>query len=612
MRPPPSSLGRALGQEAGPDDDSQAHFGRKELKLLWPHLRPHIRFGVIASIMLVVSSAASLAAPYLIKVGIDSGVLAKNEHTLSIIVASIVAAGIITWVTLRLATSYGGRFGESALRSIRINVFNHLTHLDMAFFEREKVGRLVARMTSDVETIEVLVTEGLVQMSAMFMYLVGSIAVLIWIDPRLAAVSLLVSMPLMIAGTIIFRGFSERAYRRVRDRIASVLTFMQETVRGVHVVQAFGRERFNSRRFQQVNDDWREANVRSFWPGAIYFPLVEFFGVIGLASVLLFGGHLALHGHTVHHKFIPFVSVGTLAAFVLYQAATLDPIQQLSQLYDTFQQAMSGLAKLSSLLHEQPYIVDTADARALDGGDGGAAFDDVNFHYRDDLPLALADVNINIAPGEVLALVGPTGAGKSSIAKLLLRFYDPTTGSVSLDALDLRNVTLESFRSKTSMVPQEAFLFRGTIRDNIRFGKPDATDEEVEQVCRLMGIEEAIKRLPNGYDTEVRERGAALSGGERQLIALARAVLVDPKLMILDEATSALDAATEAHVEQALRLAAHGRTTIVIAHRLSTAARANRVAVCDHGRIIELGTHDELLARPGGLYAKLYEHWLAN
>jgi ATP-binding cassette subfamily B protein len=440
--------------------------------------------------------------------------------------------------------------------------------------------------------------------------------VLVAINARLALVTLVVSMPLMLVGTIIFRRFSERAYRRVRDRIASVLTFMQETVRGVHVVQAFGRERFNSHRFQEVNDDWRVANVRSFWPGAIYFPLAEFFGVIGLAAVLLYGGYLAMHGHIAiihHHRtLIPFVTVGVLASFVLYQAATLDPIQQLSQLYDTFQQAMSGLAKLSSLLEEQSKIVDQPGAVPLDGGKGGADFNDVNFHYRDDLPLALADVNIDIAPGEVLALVGPTGAGKSSIAKLLLRFYDPTTGAVKLDGLDLRNVELESFRSQTSMVPQEAFLFRGTIRDNIRFGNPDASDEEVERVCRLLGIDEAIHRLPQGYDTEVRERGAALSGGERQLIALARAMLVNPRLMILDEATSALDASTEAHVEQALRLAAAGRTTIVIAHRLSTAARANRVAVCDHGRIIELGTHDELLARPDGLYAKLYEHWLAN
>jgi len=273
---------------------------------------------------------------------------------------------------------------------------------------------------------------------------------------------------------------------------------------------------------------------------------------------------------------------------------------------------MAGMAKLAGLLERESRIFDLPDAMPLDGIDGHAGVDDVTFRYRDGLPDALTDVNIDIAAGEVLALVGPTGAGKSSIAKLLLRFYDPTSGRITLDGKDLRSVQLESLRAKTSMVPQEAFLFRGTIRDNIRFGRPESTDTEVEQVCRLLGIDELIQRMPQGYETEVRERGAALSGGERQLLALARAVLVDPRLLILDEATSALDAATEAHVESALRLASHGRTTIVIAHRLSTAARANRVAVVDHGKVIELGTHDELLARPDGLYAKLYEHWLAS
>jgi len=597
-----SSLGQALN-DSDPRDEGHAKFGRRELRVLWPHLRPHMRLAVGSALLLVVAQAAALATPFFIRYGMDEGILGRDPDRLTFAAAVLLGASLVNWIALRLSMQLGGRFGEQALRSIRVRVFDHLTHLDLGFFEREKVGRLVARLTSDVETIQLFVTEGLVASISTLMYLVGSITVLFLIDWKLAAAGFAATLPLLTAASLVFRTRSERAYRRVRDRIASVLSFMQETVRGVQVVQAFGRERFNRQLFREVNADWREANVSSFRPSAVFFPLVEFVGVLGTAVILGYGGVRTARGE---------ITVGVLAAFIIYLNTTLDPITQLSQLYDTFQQAMAGLAKLAALLDKRAQVVDSDVALDLDNVDGAAGVDAVTFRYRDGLPDALANVSLDIAAGEVLALVGPTGAGKSSIAKLLLRFYDPTTGRITLDGRDLRDVRLGSLRLKTSMVPQEAFLFRGTIRDNIRFGRPDATDEDVEQICRLMGIDETIKRMPKGYDTEVRERGAALSGGERQLIALARAVLVDPRLMILDEATSALDAATEAHVESALRLASHGRTTIVIAHRLSTAARANRVAVVDHGKIVEIGTHDELIAHPEGLYSKLYQHWLAN
>jgi ATP-binding cassette subfamily B protein len=599
---------RAMGAD-GPVAEETVRFGMRELRVLWPHLRPHMSLALGAAGLLIVAQAAAIATPWIIRYGIDEGIMkplassTKDFSKLNLAAGILVVTTIVNWIALQISMHLGGRFGERALRSIRIKVFEHLVHLDLGFFEREKIGRLVARLTSDVETIQIFVTEGLVQTVSMLMYLVGSIVVLFWIDVPLAGISLMATLPLVILSTIAFRYRSERAYQRVRDRIATVLSFMQETVRGVHVVQAFGRERFNRRRFREVNTDWREANVESFRPSTVFFPFVEFVGVIGTMTVLVYGGLRAASGD---------MSIGILAAFVLYLSSTLDPITQLSQLYDTFQQAMAGLAKLAGLLEQKATLVDGAGATEIGSYDGSAGFEEVTFRYREGLQPAIADVNIDIAPGEVLALVGPTGAGKSTVAKLLLRFYDPSVGRITLDHKDLRNLTVDSLRANASMVPQEGFLFRGTIRNNIRFGRPAATDHEVEQVCQLLQIHDAIERMPKGYDTEVRERGAALSGGERQLIALARAVLVDPRLMILDEATSALDAATEAHVESALRVAAHGRTTIVIAHRLSTAARANRVAVVDHGKIIELGTHDELLARPGGLYAKLYEHWLAN
>ncbi len=597
-----SPLGRALG-DSDPRDEGQAKFGKRELAVLWPHLRPHKRLAFGSIGLLVIAQAAALATPFLIRIGIDEGILGEDPDRLTFAALLLLGTSIANWLALRTSMSLGGRFGERALRSIRVKVFDHLAHLDLAFFEREKVGRLVARLTSDVETIQLFVTEGLVASVSTLMYLAGSITVLFLIDVKMAAAGFAATLPLLIVASMVFRARSERAYRQVRDRIASVLSFMQETVRGVHVVQAFGRERVNTRRFREVNEDWVEANVQSFRPSAVFFPLVELIGVLGTGVLLLYGGSRVIQGD---------VSIGVLAAFILYLNTTLDPITQLSQLYDTFQQAMAGMAKLAALLERSSRIFDHPDAVELGPVNGAAGVDDVTFRYRDGLPAALADVTIDIAAGEVLALVGPTGAGKSSIAKLLLRFYDPTSGRITLDGNDLRDVQIDSLRLRTSMVPQEGFLFRGTIRDNIRFGRPDSSDDEVEQVCRLLGIDETIKRMPQGYDTEVRERGAALSGGERQLLALARAVLVDPRLLILDEATSALDAATEAHVESALRVASHGRTTIVIAHRLSTAARANRVAVVDHGKIVELGTHDELIAQSDGLYAKLYEHWLAN
>jgi ATP-binding cassette subfamily B protein len=596
------ALQNALGQDATVDD-GVVKFGRRELRVLWPHLRPFLWLALGSALLLIVAQAAALAAPLLIRRGIDAGIANGKRDILTNVAILLAVTSAINWIALQASMHLGGRFGERALRSIRVTVFDHLVRLDLGFFEREKVGRLVARLTSDVETIQIFVTEGLVQTISMLMYLIGSIAVLFWIEVPLAAISLLATLPLIILSTLAFRVRSERAYQRVRDRIATVLSFMQETVRGVQVVQAFGRERFNRSRFRAVNEDWREANVASFRPSTVFFPFVELVGVLGTMVVLVYGGIQTVNGN---------MSLGVLAAFVLYLSSTLDPITQLSQLYDTFQQAMAGLAKLAGLLEQHATLVDHNTSEPIAAYDGGAGFEDVTFAYRDGLQPAIADVNIQISPGEVLALVGPTGAGKSTVAKLLLRFYDPTNGKITLDSKDLRNLTISSLRENASMVPQEGFLFRGTIRDNIRFGRPEAADHEVEQVCQLMSIHETILKMPNGYETEVRERGAALSGGERQLIALARAVLVDPRLMILDEATSALDAATEAHVESALRIAAHGRTTIVIAHRLSTAARANRVAVVDHGKIVELGTHDELLARADGLYAKLYEHWLAN
>ncbi|HVE91890.1 MAG TPA: ABC transporter ATP-binding protein [Actinomycetota bacterium] len=585
-----------------PPDDGPRHFGRRELRVLAPHLRPYAWRMLWALVLLLVAQGAALAFPTLLKFGIDRGIQGGDIGDLNIAAGGMVTAAAVGWWALRQATLVAGDVGEKALRDLRARVFEHLSSLDLSFFEREKAGRLVARLTADVETIELLVTETLVQSLGNAMYLIGSLVVLVALDWKLAAASLLIVVPGTTVAVIGFRIRSERAYSQVRERIAAVLSYMQETVRGVQVVQAFRRERVNAERFRDVNSEWIQANVHSFRVSSVFFPLMELISLAGMAIVLGYGGWRVLQND---------LAVGVFAAFIIYLSSTLEPIQVLSQMYDTFQSAMAGLAKLAGLLEVRPTITSAPGASELSRVDGQVSLDDVTFSYREGLPPALSDVHLELHAGQTLALVGPTGAGKSTVAKLLLRFYDPTSGRVVMDGRDLREVSLESLRKHTAFVPQEGFLFGGTIRENIRFGRPGAPDDEVQAVCRALGIHETISALPEGYETQVRERGAALSLGQRQLVALARALLADPRLLVLDEATSSLDAATEAHVEGALRIAAAGRTTVVIAHRLATAARAQQIAVVEGGRIVESGSHDDLLAR-GGLYSTLYSHWLGG
>ncbi|HVL81477.1 MAG TPA: ABC transporter ATP-binding protein [Actinomycetota bacterium] len=581
-------------------DEPQPHFGRRELRVVWPYLRPYAWRMFGAAVLLIVSQGSALLVPYLLSHAIDAGIGGRDLRALNVATLGMLASATVSWASLRISVMVAGRVGELALQQLRVAVFEHLTSLDMGFFEREKAGRLVSRLTSDVETLELLVTESFVQFASNAVYLFGSIAVLFSLDLRLAAASLAIVVPLTTAAAIAFRVRSERAYTAVRERIAAVLSYMQETVRGVHVVQAFRREGHNRARFREVNEEWVDANVESFRLGSRFFPLMEVISLAGQVVVFGYGGWRTLRGD---------LGVGVFAAFVLYLSSTLEPIQVLSQLYDQFQSALAALAKLAGLLETEPAIRDDGTAAAAGDLEGEMALEDVTFRYAPTDHPALREVDLPVAPGQTIALTGPTGAGKSTVAKLLLRFYDPTSGRVTLDGRDLREVPLAELRAASAFVPQEGFLFTGTIRDNVRFARPDASDHEVESVCRMLGIDQVIAHLPDGYDTHVRERGAGLSGGEKQLVAIARALLADPRVLVLDEATSALDAQTEAQVEGALRVAAAGRTTVVIAHRLSTAARAHRIAVIEGGRVAEFGSHDELIAK-GGLYARLYQHWL--
>ncbi|HZP28654.1 MAG TPA: ABC transporter ATP-binding protein [Acidimicrobiia bacterium] len=553
----------------------------------------------IATATLVAQAACLLAGPALVRHGIDAGLRHDDSGALDLSAALYLVAAIGAFAFGRLSTYQVAQVGETFLRALRIRVFDHLLGLGLDFFEQEKTGRLVARMTSDVDAMQELVQQGLTSIIQNALLFFGALAVIFVMSWQLALCILVVVPPVAYA-TRWFRRESNRAYLEVRERIGHNLATLQEGLAGVRVVQAFGRERAFTRRFRETNEAQYDANLRTVRISTRYFPFVEFCGVIGIAIIVGIGGLFVDQN---------IVTVGTVAAFVLYLNNLFEPVQQLSQLYNTVQSAGAALNKLFELLDTEPSIRERPGAIDLPER-GVLSVDDVSFAYvgRDDV---LRHVSLTVTPGERIALVGPTGAGKSTLAKLIARFYDPREGVVRFGGVDLRDATIKSLRERIVVVPQEGFLFAGTIRDNVRVGRPEATDAEIEKALEALGVLDRFSALPEGLDTEVRERGSRLSAGERQLVSLARAALADPALLVLDEATSNLDPGTEQAVEQALELLTEGRSVVVVAHRLSTAARADRVAVVDDGVLVELGTHAELL-RHNGRYASLYASWSAT
>jgi ATP-binding cassette subfamily B protein len=468
--------------------------------------------------------------------------------------------------------------------------------LSIGHHERVPTGVTVSRLTSDIEALRQLVTDGITTLVVQGLTFVGVIAILFWYDWKLALVAFGV-FPFLAVATAVFRVTSAGAYRRTREKVANVLAALQETISGIRVVQGFGRQEPAAEAFRAVNDEYREANMQTIRISASYFPLVEFLTAVGTAMVLLFGGWRVLDGD---------LTVGVLVAFLGYVVLFFDPIQQLSQLYGTFQSAMAALEKTLGVLETEPAMVDRPGAIDLPAISGAVTLRDVTFGYLDE-PV-LHNVTLQIGAGETVALVGPTGAGKSTLAKLIARFYDPDSGAVLIDGHDLRDVTQRSLRAQLGIVPQEGFLFSGSVADNLRFARPEATDEQLRAACAAVGALPFVEALPDGFDTQIEERGSRLSAGQRQLLAFARALVADPALLILDEATSSVDLQTEARIEEALATLLAGRTAIVIAHRLSTIRDADRIVVVEDGRVMEHGTHDELLAT-GGRYAQLYTDW---
>jgi ATP-binding cassette subfamily B protein len=550
---------------------------------------------VFSILLLIGQTSCLLAGPALVKHGIDAGLRKNDAGALNLSALLYLFAAIAGLFFGRAVIRMVAKVGEAFLRDLRSRVFRHLMSLGMDFFEREKTGKLVARMTSDMDALQELVQMGLVMFVQNGLLFVGAILVIFLMSWKLALCTLVVVPPVVIASRW-FRRASNKAYLLVRDRIGQNLSTLQEGLAGVRVVQAFARERAFTRRFQETNEAQYDANIETVRISAKYFPIVEFAGVAGIAIIVGIGGAFVS---------ADIVTVGTVAAFVLYLNNLFEPIQQLSQLYNTLQQAGAALQKLFELLDEPPSIAERAGAVDLPE-EGGLELEHVSFGYgAEDV---LHDITLRVPLGERLALVGPTGAGKSTLAKLIARFYDPREGNVEYADVDLRDATLRSLRERIVVVPQEGFLFAGSVRDNVIVGKPDATDEEIRDAIAALGLSDRFDAFPDGLDTEVRERGSRLSAGEKQLVSLVRAALADPALLVLDEATSSLDPGTERTVERALGRLTEGRTVVVVAHRLSTAARADRIAVVDDGHVPELGTHDELIAHEGR-YASLYAAW---
>jgi len=570
--------------------------GRKVRGLL-DLLRPYRARVLVMLVALVLATAAALAPAPLAKLAIDDGIVAGDLSTLNLVVAAFVASALVLWATSTLQTYLVGWVGQRALQDLRIRLFAHLQTLSIGFHSRRRAGVLVSRLTNDVQALDQLVSDGVVTLFQSTLTLIGTVAILLWLDAGLAALVFIV-LPLLLVTSLAYRLASADAYRITREKIAWITSYLQETLSGVRLVRAFGQEPRHRERFARLNQDNRQANLRTVYLNAAYFPAVELLSAIATVSILLYGGYQAIEGE---------VTIGVLVAFVAALNTFFDPIQQLSQLYTTYQAGMAALDKIFELLDEEPDLVDRRGAVPLERIEGRLAFEGVSFRYGDGA-WALRDVDLDVPAGQTVALVGATGAGKSTLAKLVGRFYDPTEGRVTIDGHDLRDVRASSLRSQLGVVPQEGFLFSGTIGDNIAFGRPDASQEEIAAAARAVGADEFVARLENGYDTEVGERGSQLSAGQRQLIAFARALIADPRLLILDEATSNVDIHSEARIEAALRRLLAGRTAIVIAHRLSTIRRAGRIVVLDGGRVVEQGSHEELLEARGA-YWKLYRDW---
>jgi ATP-binding cassette subfamily B protein len=580
------------------------------------------RLFAAACATLLLETVLLQAGPLLVQVGIDHGIMPRDPRMLLLAAGAFILSVLASWLASSARMRQTGRLAADAVRELRVRVFAQLQRLSLDFFTEEKAGVIMTRMTSDVEALQNLLADGLAQFVIQGLTMVVVTVVLFSYDVELALITLLLVVPLLTAASLWFRHVADHGYRRQRDAIAAMYSDLSESIFGVRVVTAYHRQERNVADHREVVGRYRDANNFTGHINAVYGPGTSVIGLLGMAALLLIGGQRVLRGE---------LSVGELTAFVLYLNAFFAPVQQLVQLYTSYQQGRAAVVKLRDLLAMPPTVAEKPGARELPPVTGEIVFESVTFGYvldrppvgapaviDDGLPSVrrlsrpvLRDVNLRIAPGETVACVGPTGAGKSTLAKLVTRFYDPDAGRILIDGHDLRDVSLASLRRQIGVVPQEPFLFAGSIRDNIAFARPAATDAEVWAAVDAVGLRDLVERTPDGLDARLHERGHSVSSGQRQLLALARAFLAQPRVVVLDEATSNLDLQSELRVERALERLLEGRTALLIAHRLSTAMRADRIVVVDRHGIVETGSHEELLALDGR-YAQMHATWSAH